>query len=259
MNIAIIGGRGRMGRMFVKIFRKQGHRVLVVGRKTKTTPVMAAKTADCVIITVPIRNTAAMIRKVAPHMSKHALLTDFTSVKTFACREMRKAQCNVIGGHPVFGPVKKVKGQYFVLCPVKGSYVWYAKALKKAGLKVMIMTPQQHDWHMAVSQCLTQLGNFAFVLTLKQLRYKGDKLSSPGLRLKQLIIKRALAADSSLYTDIEVCNPYAKKMATLLSKNVRTLQAAMNNPATFEKLIRQCQKHMGKPTRQEQDLISRLL
>ena len=82
MKAGIIGGTGRMGRLFVPVFERAGYDVLVSGRSTDTLgPRTLQSSCDLVIVSVPIRDTVQVIGEIAPVMSKDQLLCDFTSLK----------------------------------------------------------------------------------------------------------------------------------------------------------------------------------
>ena len=79
MKIAIIGGKGQMGKMFAEAFKKKGCEVILTGRRGNN--IDAAKKADIIIVSVPIRETVKVIEEIASHIKEDALLTDFTSIK----------------------------------------------------------------------------------------------------------------------------------------------------------------------------------
>src|SRR5208337_4995691 len=99
------GGTGGMGRIFAELFRQQGYRVLVSGRRQG--PDIPAMTAQCqvIIVSVPIGITVEIIERIGPLMEEDALLMDLTSLKTEPVQAMlRSSQAEVIGLHPLFGP-----------------------------------------------------------------------------------------------------------------------------------------------------------
>ena len=72
--IAIIGGRGGMGRCFDRLFTMLGHRVLVADLDTERTGVEIAAEADVVIIAVNIESTSDVIREIGPACRPGSLL-----------------------------------------------------------------------------------------------------------------------------------------------------------------------------------------
>jgi chorismate mutase/prephenate dehydrogenase len=117
LTIAIIGGRGSMGRVLDRMFGDLGHRVIVSDHQTELTPGDAAAMADVTIISVPIDVTEQVIREVAPRVRPDALLMDVTSVKSDPVRLMLESTtASVLGTHPMFGPsVHSLQGQRVVL------------------------------------------------------------------------------------------------------------------------------------------------
>ncbi|MBI5148267.1 prephenate dehydrogenase/arogenate dehydrogenase family protein, partial [Candidatus Pacearchaeota archaeon] len=111
LTVGIIGGRGLLGKIFKKFFRKYGFKVLISGRKTKLTNIGLAKRADIIIVSVPIHSTISVIKEIAPYTRKEQLLMDFTSIKEEPIKEMLKSKASVIGLHPMFGKVESLVGK----------------------------------------------------------------------------------------------------------------------------------------------------
>ncbi|MDO8564048.1 MAG: prephenate dehydrogenase/arogenate dehydrogenase family protein [Nanoarchaeota archaeon] len=222
--ISIIGGRGKMGSLFAKAFRKQGYKVLISGRNTALTNIEAAKQGDVVIICVPIRATINIIKEIGPFVRPDALISDFTSVKVYPCKAMEHySKAEVIGSHPLFGPSAGLKNQNMILCPIRGNnYLdWYKKTLKKMDLKVDILTPEEHDKQMALVQALNHLSNLIFGQTLKRLNIKdiSSKHTTPAYLLRLFTLGRLFAQDKELYSDIMAHNPYTKTVMSALTKS----------------------------------------
>ncbi len=263
--ISIIGGTGKMGQMFAKNFKKQGYKVIISGRTTKINHKEAALKGDVVIITVPIRNTLEVIKEISPYVKGTALLTDFTSVKVNPCNWMNQfSSCEVIGGHPVFGPLKNIKGQNFVLCPTRGNnYLdWYKKALKKMGLNVLIMKPEEHDKSMAVVQCLNHLSNISFATALKALNFNlSNELVSPNFELRLYSVGRMLSQDEQMYSDIETENPFSKEAAQAYFDIVSVMKTFIetNNKSSIENLILEARNYFGSLSEESKELTSKIL
>src|SRR5512145_1651016 len=120
MQAGIIGGTGRMGKLFVPVFERAGYDVLVSGRSTELTARDLAERCDLVIVSVPIRDTVRVIDEIAPLMNKDQLLCDFTSLKVRPVEAMLKSKASVIGLHPMFGPtVASLKHQTIIVCPAR--------------------------------------------------------------------------------------------------------------------------------------------
>ncbi len=268
--ISIIGGTGKMGKLFKPALQKAGYKVILSGRNTKITPEQAAALGDVVIVTVPIRSTLDMIKRIGPHVRRDALFTDFTSVKTLPVRWMMKhSKAEVIGAHPVFGPTVRLKNQAYVLTPARGKkYIsWYKAMLKKLGLNVIVTTPEEHDKRMAVVQCLTHLSNIAMADTIKSFGVGIDKtleVSSPIYKIRLDMVGRVLNQDPALYSDIQLYNPFAKRIMKAYSRSIAKLAKAVEkgDAKAFEKVFIEGAAYLGdfcKKSQEESDYLIKKL
>ncbi len=210
-SIGLIGGTGPMGQMFRRLFEAGGYRVLVAGRSTRLTYEQLVADSDVVIVTVPIKETVSMIERIGPHLRPEQLLSDFTSIKKEPVEAMLATAAQVIGCHPVFGPMPDPEGQNVVLCPSRpGPFLaWYRDFFQRNGMRVLEMTPQSHDESMAVVQGLTHFINIVFARTLQTRSFNLDDLlqvCSPVYRMFFAVLCRILSGDSNLYTQIQISN-----------------------------------------------------
>jgi prephenate dehydratase/prephenate dehydrogenase len=260
--ISIIGGTGKMGSLFAKALSEKGHKVIISGRTTKITPIEAAKRADIVIISVPIRETERVIKEISPYVKKEAILTDFTSIKINPCKIMEKdSKAEVIGGHPVFGPNVNIERQPFVICPIRAkqdSIEKYREILQSIGLNVFEMTPEEHDRKMGIIQAMNQFANLSFANALKNLKFDLSKrdLFSPAFNLKLNILERMLSQEPYIYADIETMNPYAEEYSKAYSEAMREIKKCIDSKdnKALERKIEEMQEYFGK--KKEEILIS---
>ncbi|NTW14355.1 MAG: prephenate dehydrogenase/arogenate dehydrogenase family protein [Candidatus Moranbacteria bacterium] len=221
--IGIIGGTSAFGQWFRHLFEKNGLECVVAGRKTELTPIELARQCDIVIVSVPIRSTAAMIREIRDVMKPTALLCDFTSVKEMPMREMMKRKRGgVLGIHPLFGPLTpSMATQNIVFCIGRhDKWVDFLKEffLKNKGL-VRFMTPREHDETMAVVQALTHFSNIAFVRMLKRRGVRPDTVfSTPVFRWQSLVAGRILGSNLPVYSDIEI---YSDRFRSVLKEYLK--------------------------------------
>ena len=103
--ISIIGGHGQMGTLFRQLWQNQGYEVHAIGRKDLESCDKILTLSAAVIICVPIKDTTAMIAKLAPRLNKSTILADFTSLKVEPLMTMLAEYSGpVLGLHPMFGP-----------------------------------------------------------------------------------------------------------------------------------------------------------
>lgn len=264
MKIAIIGGKGQMGSMFAEAFKKKGCEVILTGRQDNN--IEAVKSADIVIISVPIRETVKVIEEIVPYLKEDALLTDFTSVKIKPINAMKKAKCAVLGGHPLFDSSVGFKNQNFILCPIKENKnsEWYREFLQSLGLNIVEMTADEHDKNMAVIQGLTHISNISLGYALKKLGYNlgmGEKLSSPVYLLRLYTAGRILAQDEKLYSDIEMENPYSKATAKAYLEAVKEIESSVEkgNKSDFERIFLESKQYFGGKCKKAMELTSKVL
>jgi prephenate dehydrogenase len=170
MKVAIIGGTGKMGRWFTKFFLEEGDQVVVSGRNKEKLAKMkaefgvevgdninAVKSADRVLISVPIDNFEEVIKEIHSHVRPDQVIMDICSVKEFSVEVMHKyIKTGVtLGTHPLFGPnVESIQNQNFVLTPTNDEEERFAddfkKWLEERHVNVSVMSPKKHDEMMSV-------------------------------------------------------------------------------------------------------------
>src|SRR4051812_35354541 len=105
LSIGIIGGDGRTGSQFARLFRSQGFSVDVTGAKTKAKNSAIIDASDIVIFSLPLHTSAAEITKLCINAKrKDQLLLDLSSLKIDQVAGMKRGSGEVIGMHPLFGP-----------------------------------------------------------------------------------------------------------------------------------------------------------
>lgn len=183
-----------------------------------------AVNSDIVILAVPISETQKMIRKIAPMLRPGTLAVDTCSVKTFPCQWMKKhlpKNIEIMGTHPMFGPMSakfdfkkqawNIKGLQIVLCPLRidnDRLEIIVKNLKRAGLEVIVTTPDDHDRQNAVTLGLVHfLGR-----SLKEAGIKEQKIYTPGFADLLKISPHTTGDNWQLFYDMHNFNPYADKV-----------------------------------------------
>ena len=217
--IAIVGGEGGMGRSIQTLFSDLGHEVLSADLETELRPAEAAATADVVLISVPIRETRAVIEQIGPLVRKDALLMDVTSIKTDPMAAMlASTEASVVGTHPMFGPgVNTYQGQRVVLCPGRGEawLDWARQMFTARGLVISEATAAEHDSMMAIVQVLhhfkTQVLGMALSRTGTPLE-ETLRFTSPAYLLEAYVTGRHFAQSPDLYGPIEMLNPDSKQV-----------------------------------------------
>jgi prephenate dehydrogenase len=219
MIAGIIGGTGKMGRLFGSVLERHGFEVLVSGRATTLTNRRLAEESDLVMVSVPIRSTVGVIGEIAPLLTEEQLLCDLTSLKEGPVKAMLSSKAQVLGTHPLFGPaVSSLRNQTIILTPARCGTVLSLRLpgiLREEGANLVVMTPEAHDRLMAVIQGLTHFGNLCMA---DAIRRTGTDLAtaieatSPVYRIQMGLIGRLLSQDPSLYGDMLQMNPYVPEV-----------------------------------------------
>ena len=252
--IAIVGGEGGMGRSIQTLFSDLGHEVLSADLETELRPAEAAATADVVLISVPIRETRAVIEQIGPLVRKDALLMDVTSIKTDPMAAMLSStEASVVGTHPMFGPgVNTYQGQRVVLCPGRGDawLDWARQMFAARGLVISEATPAEHDSMMAIVQVLhhfkTQVLGMALSRTGTPLE-ETLRFTSPAYLLEAYVTGRHFAQSPDLYGPIEMLNPDSKQVIDTFRKAAAELAEilAAGDQQTFDQVFEDVRAFFG--------------
>jgi len=252
--IAIVGGEGGMGRSIQTLFSDLGHEVLSADLETELRPAEAAATADVVLISVPIRETRAVIEQIGPLVRKDALLMDVTSIKTDPMAAMLSStEASVVGTHPMFGPgVNTYQGQRVVLCPGRGDawLDWARQMFTARGLVISEATPAEHDSMMAIVQVLhhfkTQVLGMALSRTGTPLE-ETLRFTSPAYLLEAYVTGRHFAQSPDLYGPIEMLNPDSKQVIDTFRKAAAELAEilAAGDQQTFDQVFEDVRAFFG--------------
>ncbi len=252
--VAIIGGHGRMGRLFAAMFADLGHRVLIVDLDTDLGAADAAAVSDVVVISVPIDRTDAVIREVGPALRPESLLTDLTSVKEEPVQAMlASTPASVVGMHPMFGPsVHTLQGQRVVLCRARGDgwADWLSHTLTSHGMAITETTPAHHDRVMSIVQVLTHFQTQVMGLTLARLGVPLDetmRFTSPVYLLELYMTARHFAQSPALYGPIEMLNPRSAEVTAALRAAAEEVAGviARRDQAAFTALFEEVRAYLG--------------
>lgn len=254
MKAGIIGGTGRMGRLFIPVFQRAGYEVLVSGRSSSLTNEDLARQCDLVIISVPIRTTVRVIKKIAPIMKPGQLLCDFTSLKVKPVEAMLESAADVVGLHPMFGPtVSSLKSQTIIVCPARVDDKRLQDLIaifRKEGARCTMATPEQHDRMMAVVQGLTHYVTLCMAESIRSLGIDIEttqEFTSPVYQIELSLIGRLLSQDPELYADILEENPYVPEVLAACQTSAAGLAeiVAHQDKAGFREFFEKNSRHLG--------------
>ena len=202
-----------MGRMFEEHFTSLGIDVLISDESTLSAEKRLVKNSELVIISVPIDQNEAVLKRICPLIGKHQLLSDFCSVKSAIIPAMLKTDAAIISCHPMFGPLKDISKQNIVLIPVRPQkYLGKIKRLYgELGLNAVVMEDwKKHDESMSFIQGLMHFFHIVFTQTMRSNDVDLATLlsiCSPVYQANFAFTCRILQRDPHLYTHILMDNP----------------------------------------------------
>ncbi len=223
--VGLIGGTGRTGTQFAKLFRKQGYRVTVTGQSTSKRNAEVICRSDIVLFALPLSDAADLMRsELRVATRKDQLILDVSSLKCREVSAMLTAGGEVIGMHPLFGPSTDPTGERIVLCPARASketVVSLQALLRRMGMKTIVLTAQKHDELMATVQVIPHLKS---LLIADVLRIRKTDLSeimrtcTPTYEMEFNTVARFLDDHHDLYIPILFRNPETKKILSIMKK-----------------------------------------
>jgi len=257
VRIAIIGGAGKMGRWFANFLLKDGKEVVISGRNEKrlleakqqlggveiATNVEAVKSADVVLISVPIDNFGEVIEEICPYISHKQTIIDITSIKVFPVEVMHKHIKTglVLGTHPMFGPkARSMRNQNFVLTPTNNDERALAQKVREyletKGARVTLMTPGEHDEMMAIVLGLSHFIGIVSADTLLSLDKLEQTRRVAGTTYKVLLtlVEGVISADPKFYATLQMYLPNMAEIEQLFQKSSKTWADLVKNKDSQE-------------------------
>ncbi|GGW74757.1 bifunctional chorismate mutase/prephenate dehydrogenase [Alteromonas halophila] len=213
--VVVIGGEGALGSVLVGLFERSDYQVDIVeephwqdGRAAEV-----LKTADVVIVAVPINVTESVIAQLSM-LPAHCVLADITSIKAKPLAAMMKVHSGpVVGLHPMFGPdAPGMIKQVVVVCDGRdeAAYAWLLDQMRIWGASIHHSTADEHDQAMAYIQVMRHFNTFVYGQHLREENPDLETLtvfSSPIYRLELAMVGRLFAQAPELYADIIFNNP----------------------------------------------------
>lgn len=177
--------------------------------------------ADCILLALPVGETEAVLRQLAPHLKPGAIITDVGSTKANVVAAARAALgtrfSDFVPGHPIAGSEQNgpgaaradlFQGKKVVLTPqtdTRADALETVKALWQAGgAQIEILDAELHDRIFAAVSHLPHLAAFALVDELAQ-RADGDRyfhFAASGFR----DFTRIAGSSPEMWRDIALAN-----------------------------------------------------
>ena len=268
--IGIIGGTGKMGSSFRKVFTKIGYDVIVSDEKTKDLEKVILSTCDWIILTVPIDKTLSVYKTIKEKISKNQVFSDFTSVKSILKDELKKSNYEIISCHPLFGPLNNFKGQNIITIPVKvgKKYRYIKEIFNKIGLNTTeINSLKEHDRYMSIIQGMTHFSHVCFTTAMKKINPDLDKIMeicSPIYLSNIAFSSRITGGDENLYTNIIMDNPINEEVIKTYLETSKELYKMIQGKEynkfkdNFKENRKYLKNHISKMIKQSDYLVNKM-
>jgi len=190
---------------------------------------------DGVMLCVAISAVEEAVERLVPHLAPGTVVMDTCSVKVQPVRTMLERvphENPVIGTHPMFGPDSAgagVQGLPLVYSPervppdVEEAWRGFFRGF---GLRVLEMTPDEHDREAAMTQGVTHfLGR-----VLADMQLQPSAMATVGYRKLLEVMEQTCNDPYQLFVDLQRCNPYTSRMRSRLQESLSRMMASLESP-----------------------------
>lgn len=191
----------------------------------------AVKSADAVLLSVPISSFNEVIAEIVPHIQPKQVVIDITSVKVSPVETMHQylKTALVLGAHPMFGPgASSLQNQNIVLTPTNQDENQLAQKvrqyLERKGARVTLMSPQEHDEMVAVVLGLSHFIAIVAADTLLNLDRLEQMQNIAGTTYKMLLtlVEGVVSRDPEFYATLQMSLPHMTEIEELFQKTTQT-------------------------------------
>ena len=240
--LLLVGGAGRMGRLFARFFRRKGYRVLVADpagapRGFAAGTLDDAATADVVLIAASLEHVRDALSSVLARTPK-GLVFDIASLKApllplFALA--RKRGVAIASAHPMFGPDARFSGRDFLVCDTGDASAArrVARLFAGEGLEIRTMPVTGHDRWVGRTMGLAHLVALASAFALAELGVRRDDVdgrATTSFRHLLALVEPILGQDPALTRAIQAANPEAPLILEHLAEQVEVLRQVLFAP-----------------------------
>ncbi len=176
-----------------------------------------ATAADTIFVAVPIRRFKAVVTELVTQVKPGTTIVDVCSVKVYPATVMKEyfpPGITTIASHPLFGPDScsaGFRGLNMMMHPVSprgAAFEAWTQYFGEQGLRVLEMSPEEHDRLAARSQGITHfIGR-----VLEEFGLATTPIDTEGFRDLQMVVEQTCHDSFELFHDLENFNPYTTEM-----------------------------------------------
>ena len=234
--LLLVGGAGRMGRPFARLFRRKGFAVRIadpagVPRGFPAGTLDDAAEADVVLIAASLDHAAAALAAVLDR-NPTGLVFDIASVKAPLLplfSRAREGGVAIASAHPMFGPDARLSGRDFLVLDAgdKAAARRVARLFAGEGLKIRTMPAAEHDRWVGRTMGFAHLVALVSAFSLAELGISRDDVdgrATTTFRHLLALVGPILDQDSALTRAIQAENPEAPSVIDHLAEQVEALR-----------------------------------
>lgn len=181
--------------------------------------------SNVVVFAVPISKLESVVRKTKPYLRAGQTVLDVCSVKVYPKKVLSKHLKDTgtfqILTHPMFGPDSSKDGftdlpiMMYGLDAPKGVFVFWKQLFNTIGLRVVEMTPEEHDRQAAFSQGVTHFMGRVF----NDMKLTHTQIDSTGFIKLMEVVEQTCHDTWELFRDLQTYNPYTQTMRNRLERS----------------------------------------
>lgn len=236
MRLAIVGATGKLGSWSAAFLAKQGHEVLLLGRRREVLDGVARQvvnsrvaglddiaTADAVIIAVPLDAVGPVMEQIGPYVREGQTVIDLSSLKRGPLESATRhiPQAVFLGVHPMFGSgAVSLAGHNVILTPTDDKTSSVAEAVRShiepLGARVHVMGPVEHDELMSIVLGLPALAVAVVARTILESGRLAEarEVSGTSLELLMALTESMLCQGSDLYSMLLAALPASPRLSS---------------------------------------------
>ena len=234
MKVAIVGGAGKMGRLFGGYLKENGHVISIVDPRARSSGLMNSEISsisgvDVIIVSVPMERMTKVLKEVRINLMKSSQVIELSSLKSVTRTTMHKIAADghtSVSLHPLFGPgIGNLGRARMALIPVlnEGKEKKVVRKLFPEA-KIVVVGLKEHEDAMTSILSLTYFSNLLFASSLKKKELKTLRALAGTTFSIQLTLSEALLnEDPSLSASILLLNPEFSKIAQDFALRTRIL------------------------------------
>lgn len=172
---------------------------------------------DIIILSMPISSLESVLLDIKDYVREDSIIIDVCSVKEIPCNLMKKylpSSVHILGTHPLFGPDSArttLKNRKIVLCPVRiteEKLDCVKTFLESKELKIIEMTPEDHDEQISYSLVLTHFIGRAMI----DMKLGEQEIETLGYQRLLKILSTVRNDTWELFQDMNKYNNYASQV-----------------------------------------------